>query len=275
MEGLQIIEDKKSVPVGSDSAERAVAEVKGAIMIAQMFKRDRAAARERILAECRRPALAESAIYAFPRGGETVTGPSIRLAEAIAQNWGNLQFGIREKEAATGGSIMEAFAWDVETNTRSTKEFLVPHVRYAKGQVKDLVDPRDIYEAVANQGSRRLRACILSIIPGDMVDAAVHECEQAQAAGLGAAGPEVLKNLVAAFEKFGVSKKQIEFRLGHSLDATITAEILALKRVFTAIKDGYSTAEELFQPLEQKADKPSARDEVIAKAAAALKGSDK
>ena len=37
---------------------------------------------------CQRRKLAESSMYEFPRGNEKITGPSIRLAEAIAQNWG-------------------------------------------------------------------------------------------------------------------------------------------------------------------------------------------
>ena len=44
-------------------------------------------------------------------------------------------------------------------------------------------DPRDIYEMVANQGARRLRACILGIIPGDVVGASVEECQKTLTTG--------------------------------------------------------------------------------------------
>ncbi|MDT1904179.1 hypothetical protein FPK34_26285, partial [Acinetobacter baumannii] len=73
-----------------------------------------------------------------------------------------------------GESTVEAFAWDVETNTRQTKVFQVPHIRYTRNGSKKLTDPRDIYELVANNGARRLRACILGVIPGDVIDDAVN-----------------------------------------------------------------------------------------------------
>ena len=41
----------------------------------------------------------------------------------LAQNWGNIQYGIRELSSENGESTVEAFAWDVETNTRQTKVF--------------------------------------------------------------------------------------------------------------------------------------------------------
>ncbi len=71
-------------------------------------------------------------------------------------------------------STVEAFAWDVEeANTRQTKVFQVRHWRHTKQGGYKLTDPRDIYELVANNGARRLRACILGVIPGDVIDAAV------------------------------------------------------------------------------------------------------
>ncbi len=68
-----------------------------------------------------------------------------------------------------------AYCWDLESNTRQTKIFQVRHVRDTKSGPKSLRDARDIYELVANQGARRVRACILGVIPGDIVDEALDE----------------------------------------------------------------------------------------------------
>jgi len=62
-------------------------------------------------------------MYQYPRGGQRVTGPSIRLAEAIAQNFGNLSYGIQELEQRNGESVAKAFCWDLETNVRQEKVF--------------------------------------------------------------------------------------------------------------------------------------------------------
>ncbi|MEI6746448.1 MAG: hypothetical protein WCL34_10830 [Methylococcaceae bacterium] len=80
------------------------------MMIASMNPRNQRGAMDRILNACTRQSLAESAVYQFARGGANVSGASIRLAEAIAQQWGNIQFGIRELEQRTGESTVQAFA---------------------------------------------------------------------------------------------------------------------------------------------------------------------
>lgn len=247
---------------------REMSEVQAAMAIAKRFPRDNIAAMDRILAACRRPTLADAAIYAYPRGDQLVTGPSIRLAEALAQNWGNIQNGIRELSQTDGESVVEAYAWDIETNTRASKVFQVPHIRHTrKGQYR-LTDPRDIYELVANQGARRLRACILSVIPGDVVEAAVRECEVTTKNAMGAP-EETLQKLVKAFSEFGITKTQIEKRLGHRLDSTVAAEVLNLKRIYTSLRDGMASSSDYFPP-EKTADdvRSAARDAVVRKAAA-------
>src|SRR5699024_11169676 len=150
--------------------QREIAEVQAAMVIAKRFPRDPVEAMDRILQACTRPTLAEGALYSYSRGGSEITGPSIRLAEAIAQAWGNTQFGIRELEQRNGESTVEAYAWDLESNTRQAKVFQVPHERHTKRGTTRLTDPRDIYELVANQGARRLRACILGVVPGDVTE---------------------------------------------------------------------------------------------------------
>jgi len=154
---------------------RQAQEVQAAMVIAKRFPRDEVEAFNRILKSCQRKTLAEQSMYEYPRGGQKVTGPSIRLAEALAQNWGNLDYGIVELEQNNGESQVMAYAWDLETNTRQSKIFSVPHIRATKHGNKTLTDPRDIYEMVANQGARRLRACILGVIPGDVIDSAVEQ----------------------------------------------------------------------------------------------------
>lgn len=234
-------------------SQRAIAETQAAIMLAKRFPRDQAAAYERIMRACERPALAETAVYTYARGGADVSGASIRLAESIAQNWGNIQYGIRELEQRNGESTVEAFAWDVETNTRQVKVFQVPHVRYSKskGNTK-LTDPRDIYELVANNGARRLRACILGVIPSDVIEAATHQCQKTLAASADIT-PEGIKRLIESFESIGVTQKMIEQRIQRKIEAITPANIVNLKGVYRSIRDGMSSAQDQFEVIaEQK-----------------------
>lgn len=232
--------------VADSDQQRAIAEVQAAMMIARMNPRDPIAAMDRILNACTRPTLADSAVYTYSRGGTDVSGPSIRLAEAMAQSWGNMQFGIRELDQRNGESTVQAFAWDVETNTRREVTFQVPHLRYTRSGSKRLEDPRDIYEMVANQGARRLRACILAVIPGDVTEAAVAQCETTMKTKADTS-PEAMQKMVAAFEQFGVTKEQIEKRIQRRLDAIQPAQVVSLKKIYASLRDGMSSTADWFE----------------------------
>ncbi len=245
--------------------ERAIAEVQGAIILAKKFPRNQKEAMDRIEVACQRPGLAEQALYSYSRGGTEITGPSIRLAEAIAQNWQNLQFGIRELEQRNGESTVEAFCWDVENNTRHVKTFQVKHERHTKKGNYRLEDPRDIYELTANQGARRLRAAILAIIPGDVIESAVIQCEQTLKAKADTS-PDALKKLLEAFEKFSITKEQIEKRIQRRLDTITPAQLVNLRKIYNSLKDGMSTAGDWFEvtePPQETADRANGLKEKI------------
>jgi hypothetical protein len=251
--------------VAQSDQQRAIAEVQAAMVIARMNPRDPIAAMDRILNACTRPTLADSAVYTYSRGGTDVSGPSIRLAEAMAQAWGNMQFGIRELDQRNGESTVQAFAWDVETNTRREVTFQVPHIRYTRNGSKRLEDPRDIYEMVANQGARRLRACILAVIPGDVTEAAVQQCETTMKAKADTS-PEGIAKIVSAFEQFGVTKEQIEKRIQRRLDAIQPAQVVSLKKIYASLRDGMSQPSEWFEAVDQPAagdEKPATKTESV------------
>lgn len=226
---------------------RQAQEVQAAMVIAKRFPRDEVEAFNRILLSCKRKSLAESAMYEYPRGGSKVTGPSIRLAEAIAQNWGNIDFGITELEQKSGESQVMAYAWDLETNSRQTKIFSVPHVRSTKKGNAPLTDPRDIYEMVANQGARRLRSCILGIIPGDVVEAAVKECQKTLVLGSDKPLIDRVRDGIRLFEeKFSVTQEMIEKYIGCKCEAFSENDMIRLNNVYRSLRDGMASREQYF-----------------------------
>ena len=247
---------------------RAVAETQAAMVIAKRFPRNQIEAMDKILTACTRPTLAESALYSYAKGGTDITGPSIRLAEAIAQAWGNLQFGIRELEQKNGASTVEAFAWDVESNTRQVKVFQVKHERFTRKGKYTLEDPRDIYEMTANQGARRLRACILGIIPGDVVESAVKQCEVTLTTKADVT-PERVAGMVEKFKAFKVTKQQIEARIQRRIDAITPALMVSLGKIYNSLRDGMSVAADWFQvdEAENKTGAESLKDKLKSKPA--------
>jgi hypothetical protein len=254
MNSLQMqYEGQEASVMAKASQSREMAEVQSQIFLAKQYPRNEYQSEMKILNACKRKSLAETALYQYPRGSTTVTGPSIRLAETIAQYWGNINFGIKELEQKNGESTVVAYAWDMETNTRQEKVFQVKHERYANGKMQKLTQPRDIYELVANNGARRLRACILGIIPGDIVDNAVAQCETT----LRNAYEEPLKDRLVKMlqwfkQSFGITQEMIEGRLGHNVDSFTEHDFVQLRSIAQSLKDGMAKREDFFKIVEEK-----------------------
>lgn len=257
-----IFENKAAVaPQNATTAmvvSRQAQEVQAAMVIAKKFPRNEFESFNRIMVACQRKGLAEKSMYEYPRGGERITGPSIRLAEAMAQNWGNIDYGIIELEQRPGESQVMAYAWDLETNTRQTKIFSVPHVRETKKGNYSLTEPRDIYEVVANKGARRLRACILGIIPGDVIEAAIAQCEKTLIGENKEPLEDTIRVVAATFEKeYGVTVAMLEKFIGCKIESFTMQNLIRLKKVYMSLKDGMSSREDYFEML------PSAGDTEI------------
>lgn len=245
-------------------SSRAVAEAQGKLVIAKRFPRDEVAAYNRMIEACRRKGLAEKAFYAYNRAGSTVEGPSIRLAEELARCYGNIDYGIKELSQDAGKSEMQAYAWDLETNTMSVQNFTNLHVREVsefdkvagrkQTVLKPLVSTRDVYEINANMGARRLRARILAILPTDYVDAAIKECKKT----IGGSSDEPLidrvKKLVVAFGGAGVRQEQLEARLGRKIETMTVDDLTEHLGIYNAIKNKESTVADWFEPQQKNAD---------------------
>ena len=235
-------------------SSRAVAEAQGKLVIAKQFPRNEYAAYEKAINACKRKSLAEKAMYAYPRGKETVSGPSIRLAEELARCWGNIDFGIKELSQKEGESEMQAYCWDMETNTLSSQTFVVAHIRDNQYGSQKLTKQRDIYENNANMAGRRLRARILAVLPPDLVEAAVTECRKTLAGANDEPMSDKVKKMVLVFDKLGVKAETLEKRLGRSLDTMKNEDLADFRGIYNSLKDGNSSISDWFD-LKTNADK--------------------
>ena len=237
------------------NTQKAIAEVQAAMMIARSNPRNEIRAIERIKNAFTRPGLANKATYIYSRGGQEIIGASIRTAEAIAQSWGNIQFGFREIDRGFsngyGHSEVEAFAWDLETNTKRSLQFRVAHKRDTKKGTFPLTDERDIYEMVANQSQRRVRACILAVIPGDVVEDALATADMTVRANVDMS-TEAIKKLLDAFAEKGVSRERIEARIQRKIEAITAGQVVQLKYIWQSIRDGIGKPDDYFPPEEKR-----------------------
>lgn len=238
--------------VGAALATRQAQEVQAAVVMAKRFPRDIVEVERKLIQSCKRPKLAEIAVYEYPRGGTKVTGPSIRLAEAAAQAMGNIDFGWTEIQRLEDESICTAYAWDIENNIRRTTTFSVPHYRDTKQGKKRLSDDRDIYEMCANQASRRMRGCILQVVPGDLVDLAISECEKTLQANLGTVQEQAGKWAKLFEKEYAVKPESIVKYLGSRPETWTQNDIFRLRKLYNALKDNMTTVEEAFPEMAAK-----------------------
>lgn len=233
---------------------RAVAEVQAAIVVAQQVPRTVATSVGQMEEACSQPALAERAFFRFPRGDTTVSGPSIHLARELARCWGNVQYGVQEmrRDDRAGISEMQAWAWDVQTNTRSSHVFIVPHKRDQRGGPKQLVDMRDIYENNANNGARRLREAIFAVLPIWYTERAKELCAETIRKGGGQPLDVRIANALKEFGRIGVTLEEIEQKLGRDQASWTEHDVAQLSVSFKSIQRGEVSRVEEFPPVERR-----------------------
>lgn len=227
-------------------SQRENAEVIAAIQQARAVPRDPIQVVDNLLIAFARPGLAEVAQYQYARGGQDITGLSIRAAEEMARQWGNFRCGVNELSRSNGVSECEAYAWDLETNFRDSKRFTVRHWRDTKKGGYAVTDERDIYELLANVGARRKRACILAAIPGDVQEAVLRQVEVTLKTRIEVT-PELIKSLVEKFAQYGVTQAQLEKRIQRRMDTITPALVYNLGKIYNSLRDGMSHAQDWFE----------------------------
>lgn len=237
------------------TSNEKVVETLASIFIAKQFPRDLAMVTANMTAATSRVSLAQKAVYTYPRGGSSVEGPSVHLADALLGAWGNAESGWtelnRHKDPKKGCMVSEcvAYAFDKETNSKHSIAFTVPHWRDTKKGGYPLTDERDIYELCANMAARRRRAAILRVLPAWLVEEALENCnETLRNADGNKPLPDLIRRMEAKFSGLGVSKAQLEAKLGHKLEATTRNELVTLGKHYNAIEGGHARADELFEP---------------------------
>ena len=256
---------RQTSQVGEYQESKQLSEVKGKMFLARQFPRDPERSLQAVLKECQIPKLAEAAQYEYPKGDTVVTGPSIRLVEVLARHWGNIDSGVTEIDTYADHTVVKAYAWDLEGNVSDEKTFSVPHKRTTKKGSYKLTGERDIYEMVANKAARRKRSCLLAVMPGWYVEAALDACNETlrKSVANGRSMDEVRASLLSAFAEVGITAVDIEARMGRPIDKLNENDVVKLRHLYSAIKDGFVKAADAFDTTEQSssADLPSEDEE--------------
>lgn len=222
---------------------RAVAEVQAAVTVALQFPRDMQRAWAEMRQSCGRLRLAERAFYAVPNRGN---GPSVHLARELARIWGNIDYGVRElsRDDDVGMSEVQAYAWDQQTNVRSSRTFQVPHARMKNKNREALTDLGDIYLNNQNVGARAVREVIFTVLPSDFVEEAQNLCHATLKNGDGAPIEKRLSDAIAAFKGIGVNVERLESKIGKPRGQWGPQQVADMGVWFTSIsRDGVDASD--------------------------------
>jgi hypothetical protein len=243
---------------------REVAETQTKFLMAERFPRDERKAMDRITNSFTRPGLAEKSQYAYSRGGTDINGPSIHAAQAIAQGWGNIEFGWRELsrgEQPNGKrySEVEAYAIDLQSRVPARISFIVIHWRDTKKGGYALKDERDIYELCSNMAQRRKRACILQVMPADVIETAMQQAAVTLKATADTT-PAGIAKMLGKFAPYGVKKEHIEALIQRRIESITAAQVVRLRTIFASLEDDMSEPKDWFDMTIAAAPPPGGTD---------------
>jgi len=185
---------------------------------------------------------AESCIYALPRDGKTIEGPSARLAEILASAYGHMR--VEGKPIDDDGKFITArgTAWDIQNNVLIAFE--------TKRRITDKNGRRykdDMIGVTANAAtSIAIRNAVLKVVPKAFWGPIYDACRKA-AVGDATTLANRRATMLTYFLKLGASNDQVFALLEVRGVEDITLDHLAtLKGLATAIKDGETTVDDAF-----------------------------
>lgn len=196
-------------------------------------------------------ATAQSCFYTLPRkdkdgNKKEIRGGSIRLAEIMANSWGNLHAGTRIIENDGQHITAEGIAWDLQSNVRISMQNKVS-IRFGKGNSQYTANS-DMQTVLSNAASAKaLRNAIFKVIPLALVNQVLERAMNFSIGDSRSMNSKV-SDLIDKLVKMGIEKQAILDYYGRKTLADITSEdFKSLIGVGTAIKDGFIKVEDLFK----------------------------
>lgn len=273
-------------------AAQAKALVEARYIMALRRPRDMDIVREKMLKECMRPSFASVARYVKPIGQDRSkwpTGPSIRFAEAALRNMGNATIETMTVYDDREKRIVRVTVTDLEANVPYSQDITIAKtIERRRKKDGDVVlsqrtnsygDTVYILEATDDDIINKQQALIskairtqgLRLIPGDIVDECMDQVVVTQK-NEDAQDPDAAKRkLFDAFGSLGVRAEQLKEYLGHDAATLAPKELVDLRALFAAIRDGESIWRDVMEERSAQQEAKASGIDVVRQAAAAKK----
>lgn len=222
------------------------------IATAHRFPRDIEKAKSRMLQLATMDKdVAYSCMYHLERNGKdehgqsvktVIEGLSVRMAEIVASSWGNLR--IQSRIIGNDGKMITAqgICHDLESNLAISVEVK----RSICGKYGTY--SQDMQVVTGNAASAiAFRNALLKVVPQVVIQDVVEQVKEKGLQKINAIGVDKQwKSCVAAFQSYQVNENMLLERMGKTAAEITATDIQTLGGIYTAIKEGTTTVEEVF-----------------------------
>lgn len=206
---------------------------------------------------------AASCNYAVPRGGKSITGPTVHLAKILAQQYGNMRVEAKVVDIGEKHITSQAVAWDLETNLAIKVE--VKRSILTKSGSKFTDDMVTVTGNAAN--SIAMRNAVFAVVPRAVVDKVYKSAIEMVRGDLSddkkliAKRKQVIETLI---QTYNVKEEEVLAAVGRVSLVHITADdLLVLIGIGQAIKDGDTTVDESFRAAKGRPVPPSSEQKEL------------
>jgi len=189
--------------------------------------------------------VAAECFYVIPRGGKTIEGPSVRLAEIVAAAYGNLRSGARVVAEEADFVVAQGICHDLENNVAVTFE--------VKRRIVDRSGNRfnsDMIGVTGNAASSiAFRNTVFRVVP-KVLWLPLYDQARRVAKGDEKTFEVRREAVLVAFEKIKVPRKKVFDYLGIAGIQDMNADhLVTLVGIGNAIKSGEASVADLDKPL--------------------------
>lgn len=298
-----------SETAASAIAAREEAEIQARYIMALRRPRDTENFRVALLKECKRPGFAEKAEYSRPVGKEKdpdtgewkekiAHGASVHFVRAALRLFGNNA--TESKVVFDSGQIQihSVTVTDYETNVIYSKGIVVEKTMEKRGfkarggkieppKGREIVGERantdgdTVYTVVATPDEVLARSSNLlakterslgeKLLPRDIVQECLAACRKTVDDADAQDPDAAIRKLIDAFAELSLKPTDLEEWLGHRLDRVTPAERKELRAIYTGIRDGETTWEEIMEAKDPTGSAEAAQDVAARKLASMRK----
>lgn len=189
--------------------------------------------------------VAQQCLYALPRDGKTIEGPSARLGEILVAAWGNCRAAARIVAEEREFVVAQGVFLDLETNAATTKE--------VRRRIVDKYGKRYSLDMVGTTGNAASSIALRNAILGGIPRALwwdIYDASRRVVIGDIKTLAERRHNAIEAFKPYGIVEAQICAAIGIPGRNDIGPDqLVILAGWLNAIKEGESDPSEIFQPV--------------------------